>query len=173
MSMSSDVLSTISIIIFWLLLLVVFMLISLALVGGDEFIEAQRERWKGKRQQVSQIATIVAQIQAIANWETYNERDDSQSALANAEQWITQVYQRGWSIAVPNVTWDTISSVVFEWRNGTKSLAIYVDDMNSIVYLAAWGDNTMAEMRDGVIESLATFFDLYQWFISDKEEWSS
>lgn len=119
---------------------------------------------------------IIASVKGIVSDPSHVSQEDFHATLQRAIDWITSVYHwdnvwiKPTALTEPAaVNWDSIHSIVFEWRNGKKSLEVFVDQLH-VQYLIAWGPDINTEMKDGMFHSPGDFFPFYRWLMSDQQE---
>lgn len=104
------------------------------------------------REDISPILTEINNLLTWPDgWNGYNACAPKYDAVQYARRWIVMFYQDVMDLGMdwikPNVTASGDGEVVFEWRQGTKRLTIYIGNQ-SAEYVEDWGPDMSTEMED-------------------------
>lgn len=104
-----------------------------------------------------------------SGWNGYDASAPKYEAVQYAIHWIElfyiEVMDAKYDWLEPNVTASAEGEVVFEWRNGIKSLTIYIGNQ-SAEYVTDWGADINTEMEDGFANSPSIRRALWKWLMS-------
>jgi hypothetical protein len=122
---------------------------------------------------LEEILPTLAEIYTLLTWPDgwngYDAYAPKYAAVQYACYWIGMFYleivDSHLSWFEPNVTASAEGEVLLEWRQGPKSLAIYVGDQ-STEYVKDWGADLNTEMEDGSADSPSMHRALWKWLVS-------
>lgn len=103
------------------------------------------------------------------DWNGYGALAPHPGTIIDAGKWIGLFYQEilmsGQDWLNPNVTASADGEVVFEWRQGTKRLTIFIGNQ-SVEYVQSWGADMNNEMADGSVSTASIRCSLWKWLMS-------
>jgi len=122
---------------------------------------------------LEEILPTLAEIYALLTWPDgwngYDAYAPKYDAVQYACYWIGMLYLEivdshlNWF--EPNVTASAEGEVLLEWRQGPKSLTIYVGNQGT-EYVKDWGADINTEMEDGSADSPSMRRALWKWLVS-------
>lgn len=101
------------------------------------------------------------------DWDGYGSPAPAPSLLAEAREVLALLHAgalaRGLRWENPHVGVNERGQITLEWRQGERSLTVFVRSEEQVDYLKAWGSHIEKEMEDGELSRLADFASLSQW----------